>query len=76
MAKKKAAIETVYKVVEVIGNTAKIAYEESGIKATYPPKVPEDGTPDGDDLRFYSGTVDAMSTEILLKLISHPSEEI
>jgi len=72
----KGSMETSIKVVEVIGNTAKIAYEESGIKATYPPKVPEDGTPDGDDLRFYSGTVDAMSTEILLKLISHPSEEI
>src|SRR5437588_307573 len=33
------------KVVEVSGDNAKVGYEENGIKAVYPPHVPEDGTP-------------------------------
>ncbi|HEX3356905.1 MAG TPA: hypothetical protein VHS31_08040 [Tepidisphaeraceae bacterium] len=63
------------KIVEVAGDKAKIAYEEDSIKAVYPPKVTEDGTPDGDDVRFYQGTVDAMSTQIVNRLVTHEEDD-
>jgi len=62
-------------VVEITGDRARVAYQESGIKAYFPPKVPEDGTPDGDDIRFYNGTVDAMSTEVVNRLVAHDAPE-
>jgi hypothetical protein len=62
------------KVIEVDGQHARVAYEENAIKASFPPKVPPDGTPDGDDVRFYAGTVDAMSTEIVHHLVSYEAE--
>jgi hypothetical protein len=69
---------TTMKVIEVTPNgTGKIAYSEDDIKATYPPSVNDDGTPNGDDGKFYAGTVDAMSTQIVWRLVSHeaPSDE-
>ena len=71
----RGSMTTTIKVVEVDGNDARIAYEENEIKAVFPPKVPADGTPDGDDVRFYAGTVDAMSTEILHRLVSYEDED-
>jgi hypothetical protein len=71
-------IATTMKVIEVSPNgTGKIAYTEDDIKATYPPSVNDDGTPNGDDGKFYAGTVDAMSTQIVWRLVSHeaPSDE-
>ena len=63
------------KVVEINGDHATVPYSEQGIKAVFPPKVPPDGTPDGDDIRFYAGTIDAMSTEVVHRLVSYESEE-
>ncbi len=62
------------KVVEVSGNTAHVACTVENLQAVYPPKVPPDGTPEGDDVRFYVGTVDAMSTVIFKQLVSHEQE--
>ena len=64
------------KVVEVTGNSAAVVFDDNTLKASFPPKVPEDGTPDGDDVRFYSGTVDAMATEIVHKLVSYESPDL
>jgi hypothetical protein len=66
---------TTLKVVESHGEKGHVAYEEDNIHAIFPPKVADDGTPDGDDVRFYAGTVDAMSTEIFNRLVSHESPD-
>jgi hypothetical protein len=71
----RGSMTTTLKVVEIDGNNARVAYEENGIKAVFPPKVQPDGTPDGDDVRFYAGTVDAMSTEIAHRLVSYQEED-
>ena len=63
------------KVVEVDGSTAKVVYEEDGIKVVYPPKVPEDGTPRGNNYQFYLGTIDAYTTEIFHRLVPYRPEE-
>ena len=57
------------KVVEINGSTAKVVYEEDGISVVFPPKVPEDGTPKGNNYQFYLGTIDAFSTEIWHRLV-------
>jgi hypothetical protein len=71
----RGSMSTSLKVVEINGEHATIAYSDQGIKAVFPPKVQPDGTPDGDDIRFYAGTIDAMSTEIVHHLVSYESEE-
>ena len=63
------------KIVEIDGHNAKVVYEENNINATYPPKVSQEGTPDGDDVAFYHGTIDATSTEIMYRLISHEEDD-
>jgi hypothetical protein len=71
----RGSMTTTLKIVEVKDDQAKIAYEENGINAVYPPKVTQDGTPDGDDVRFYQGTVDAMSTQIVHRLLAHDEDD-
>jgi hypothetical protein len=68
-------MEATLKVVEITGQTARVAFEQNAIKTSFPPKVPEDGTPDGDDVRFYSGTVDSMSTEVVNQVVSHENPD-
>jgi hypothetical protein len=68
-------LNATFRIVEISGDHAKVAYEENNVMASFPPKVPEDGTPDGDDVRFYAGTVNAMSTEILNRLVSHELDD-
>ena len=67
------------KVVEVppagSGEAAKVAYEESGVQAVFPPKAREEGTPDGNDRIIYQGLIDALSTEIAKRFVPHPAEE-
>jgi hypothetical protein len=69
-------MDATLKVVEVSGESAAVVYDDNALKASFPPKVPEDGTPDGDDERFYAGTVDAMSTEVVHRLVSYESPDI
>ena len=59
------------RVVEITGDSAKVVYEEDGIKVVFPPHVPEDGTPRGNDYQFYLGTIDAFATEIQHKLVAY-----
>jgi len=63
------------KIVEIDGAKSKVVYEEDSIKVVFPPKVPEDGTPKGDNYRFYLGTLDAFSTEIWHRLVPWRPEE-
>lgn len=58
-----------FRVAEVTGPTASLGYEENNIRATFPPKVPEDGLPQGNDYKFYLGTIDAFTDEIIMRLV-------
>ena len=71
-----SALATV-KVIEVPpgGGPGKVAYEESAISATFPPKAREEGTPDGNDSIIYRGTVDALTTEIVKRFIPYQEEQ-
>jgi len=63
------------RIVEINGDTAKVAYEEDGISVVFPPKVPDDGTPRGNNYQFYLGTIDAFAGEIHHKLIPYRPED-
>jgi hypothetical protein len=63
------------KVIEIKDGKAKVAYEEPNIRAVYPPKSPEEGVPRGNDYQFYLGTVDAFTTEVVHRLVSHSEDE-
>jgi hypothetical protein len=60
------------KVVEIAKDkSAKIAFQESDMKATFPPKAPEDGVVGSDDYRIYVGTVDAFTSEVVRRFVEH-----
>lgn len=65
------------KVVEVPpgGGEAKIAFEESGVAAVFPPNAREEGMPDGNDRVIYAGLVDALSGEIAKRFVPHQEEQ-
>ena len=52
------------RVVEVTDGSAKVAFENNDVRATFPPKAPREGIPNAGDARIYAGIVDAMATEI------------
>lgn len=57
------------RIVEVNGQTAKVVYEENNIRCVFPPKVPEEGLPRGNDYQFYVGTVNTFTDEVLTRLV-------
>ena len=63
------------KVIEVKGSQAAIGYNESGIKVSFPPKVPREGIPNAGDAKMYTGTLDALATEITNRFLPHEEEE-
>jgi hypothetical protein len=65
------------KIIEVPedGGPGKIAFEESGIEAIYPPKAREEGTPNGNDFTIYRGTVDALTSEIAKRFVPHTENQ-
>lgn len=62
------------RVMEVSGNQAVVGYEESNIKAFYPPKSPPDGVLNSDDTIIYRGTIAALGEEIAHRLTTHEVE--
>jgi len=59
------------KLVEVEGNAAKVAYQESGQTVTYPPSAPAEGVPSVGDARIYRGTVELLGGAVARKFFSH-----
>lgn len=59
------------KVVEVSDGVAKIAYEESGIAAVFPPNAREEGRPEGNDTVMYAGTVSELTSELAKRFVPH-----
>jgi len=63
------------RVVEVNGAEAKISFADENINAVYPPSVPEDGTPKGNDATMYYGTLQLMSLDVANRFMKHTEEE-
>lgn len=59
------------RVIEVVDGRGTVAYEESGIVATFPERAPAEGLPDADDFLIYRGTMDAFTTEIATRFMAH-----
>ena len=59
------------RVIEIENGQGRVAYEESGIVATFPDRAPAEGIPDADDFQIYHGTLDAFTTEIATRFVSH-----
>jgi len=59
------------KVIEVAEGVGRIAYEETSIVATFPQHAPPEGIPNADDARIYRGTVDAFTSEVAMRFVSH-----
>ena len=62
------------KVVEVHDGRAQVAYEESDIHATFPPKSPPEGVINSSDIVMYRGTLDALAQQIVDRLTTHVVE--
>lgn len=64
------------RVVEVSPDgSAKVAYEENEVRATFPPKSPKEGRPSIGDRRIYVGLIDALGNSVVKKFIPHAEEE-
>lgn len=65
------------KIIEIDPETkeAKIAYEESGITAAFPPNAPEDGIAGASDAQIYVGTVKTLAQQIVNRLVPYQAEE-
>ncbi len=64
------------RVVEIAKDgTAKVAYEENDVSATFPPKSPKEGRPTIGDRRIYVGLIDALGGAVAKRLVPHPEEE-
>jgi hypothetical protein len=61
-------------VIEIHGDTATIGFEQSNVRAIYPPKSPPDGVLNNDDATIYAGTIAELSTEIAHLLTSYEVE--
>ena len=67
--------EATVKVVEVHNADAVVAFEQNNVQSAYPPKAPAEGVANLGDMRTYSGTVDALSTEIARLFVQYQLEE-
>lgn len=63
------------KVLEVAGDKAQVAYQEDNVNVTYPPHTPPEGTTGLDDDDVYNKAVDAFTTELAKRFITHPAED-
>jgi hypothetical protein len=63
------------KVVEVAGNKATVPYEEDNISVVYPPDAPPEGLPGLDDDYVYQQSIDALSSAVAKRFVSHDANE-
>jgi len=71
----RGAIMATVKVVEVTNGVGTQVFEENSIQAKYPPNVPDEGYPKGDDYQYYLGTINAFSDEAMKRFVPHQEEE-
>jgi hypothetical protein len=63
------------KVLTIKDGKAVAVYEESDVRASFPKKSPEEGSPNLDDNRVYVGTVGEFTTEVVKRFITYEDEE-
>jgi hypothetical protein len=63
------------RVVELAGGKTTTGYQEVNISVVYPPKSPEEGVTGIPEEEVYRQTVDAMTTELAKRFISHEADE-
>lgn len=71
----KGTISATLRVIEIKDGKARSAFDEPDVHAVYPPKAPEEGTMNGNDLRMYAGSIDELTTEIVKQFITHDTDE-
>jgi len=64
------------RVVEVdpVTRAAKVVFSENNVMVKFPQKIGDDGTPNGNDVVMYNGTVDALSTAVAKRFIPHEAD--
>jgi hypothetical protein len=67
-------IEVNIRVEEVAGSQGKTVYQEDDVSGEYPPKAPPEGVMGLDDETTYRKTVDALTTEVAKRFISHEAD--
>ena len=70
----RGSITATIKVIEIANGTATVAFEENNVQVVFPPKVPQEGIPSGNDYRMYMGTVDEFTSAAALRFITHPED--
>jgi hypothetical protein len=65
------------KVIEIPQGATKgaVAYDEGHISAVFPPHTTEEGRPEGNDLTYYRGIVDALTTELAKRFVPYEEEQ-
>ena len=67
-------IDVAMKIIEVEGGKGKSAYDEGSVKSQFPDKATKEGVLNSSDRAIYGGTVDAITTDIVTRLITHPDD--
>lgn len=70
----RGAANVTVRVLEIANGKATVSFEETNIQVRFPPNAPEDGTPNGTDMKMYVGTVDAVTFELLLRFTEHSAD--
>jgi hypothetical protein len=63
-------------VIEIDGNTAKVAYQESDIRAFFPEKGPPEGLLNSTDVTMYRGTITTMAKQVAERLTTHELDRL
>jgi hypothetical protein len=70
----RGSIMATIKVVEVNDGVGTVAFEENSVQAKFPPNVPDEGYPKGNDYQFYLGTINAFSDEAIKRFVPYQEE--
>ena len=60
--------------VEVANGQGKVPFEEENISVLYPTDSPDQGLPNQTDLEMYEKTLEAFSTQIMNRFVTHTEE--
>lgn len=60
------------KIVEITDGKGKSAYDEGSVTSQFPDKATKEGVLNSTDRAIYGGTVDAITTQIVTRLVTHP----
>ena len=62
-------------VVEIGPTSAKVVYQDPGVKISFPKDDPKEGEPDGSDSKVYTNTLDAFTTDIAQRFYKHDAPD-